>query len=528
MFDRKIDGKGKTESALLVVSLVFAFVVAVFPAVKTTQAATDSWTLVTDSRPLKAYPNLLENVWQKNASMPPNGQYDKIGLHRLVKSGVTPKGVVFFLPQAYGSGDQMISNLPTSNYTRTEGNTFTIYWANRGFDVYAMDYRTHFVPISLNASQLGFMADWGWAQWISDMKEAVDKTKEISGATKVFIAGFLQGGNFAMQYASKYWQQDLRGIVLLNANGDAIVKSSTVTNSFDFAGAMSTIRAGNWSFECANLAPTSTAYPPGSLLNWRYFAENPGGPAVNAPGTPQAGTPRTPTINPLTNAPWANITELMMYSANQTSFRMFANVVGGYNNGYDFYQWIAAMDRYWPSRLYYEMADVLDRTNSPNVAYDFDEYYKDINVPILGFRSGLNLNLYVNYTNAYATSDFTVSVVPNYGIFDLAVGTYSARDVSQPALDWMLSHYQPPSASAFCSVTVMTGQTWYFFAHSAGSVGPNTYQWYEGTTLLAGQTSMLLPITKTTAGTYTYTCRVTDAEGTTANSNAITLTVINR
>jgi hypothetical protein len=39
---------------------------------------------------------------------------------------------------------------------------------------------------------------------------------------------------------------------------------------------------------------------------------------------------------------------------------------------------------------------------------------------------------------------------------------------------------------------------------------------------------MVLPTTKTTAGTYTYTCKVTDAEGTTATSNTITLTVINR
>ena len=83
----------------------------------------------------------------------------------------------------------------------------------------------------------------------------------------------------------------------------------------------------------------------------------------------------------------------------------------------------------------------------------------------------------------------------------------------------------PLSASAFCSVTIMTGQTWYFFAHSSGGIGPYSFQWYEGTTALSGQTSMLLPITKTTAGTYTYTCKVTDSQGTMVTSNPITLTV---
>ncbi len=84
----------------------------------------------------------------------------------------------------------------------------------------------------------------------------------------------------------------------------------------------------------------------------------------------------------------------------------------------------------------------------------------------------------------------------------------------------------PVSASAFCNVTIMAGQTWYFFAHSTGGVGLCTYQWYEGTTLLAGQTSVLLPVTKTAAGTYTFYCKATDSLGSTTNSNTITLTVM--
>jgi hypothetical protein len=90
----------------------------------------------------------------------------------------------------------------------------------------------------------------------------------------------------------------------------------------------------------------------------------------------------------------------------------------------------------------------------------------------------------------------------------------------------VLVYYPALAASAFCSVTVMTGQTWYFFAQSTGGVGPSTYQWYEGTTLLTGQTSMILAMNKAAAGTYTYTCKVTDAYGNTANTNAVTLTVL--
>ncbi len=84
----------------------------------------------------------------------------------------------------------------------------------------------------------------------------------------------------------------------------------------------------------------------------------------------------------------------------------------------------------------------------------------------------------------------------------------------------------PPSASAFSNATVLPGWTWRFFVHSSGGDAPYTYQWYENTTLLTGQTSMVLAATKATPGAYTFYCRVTDARGATANSNNVTLTVM--
>jgi hypothetical protein len=90
----------------------------------------------------------------------------------------------------------------------------------------------------------------------------------------------------------------------------------------------------------------------------------------------------------------------------------------------------------------------------------------------------------------------------------------------------VLVYYPALGASAFCSVTVMKGQTWYFFAQCSGGVGPYTFQWFEGSTLLAGQNSMLLSMNKAAAGTYAYTCIVTDAYGNAVTSNAVTLTVI--
>jgi len=82
------------------------------------------------------------------------------------------------------------------------------------------------------------------------------------------------------------------------------------------------------------------------------------------------------------------------------------------------------------------------------------------------------------------------------------------------------------TATAFTSVTVLPGWTWWFFVHSLGGVGPITYQWYDGSTLLAAQTSMVLPVTKNTPGTYNLYCQVSDSEGQVVNTRNVTMTVL--
>ncbi len=84
----------------------------------------------------------------------------------------------------------------------------------------------------------------------------------------------------------------------------------------------------------------------------------------------------------------------------------------------------------------------------------------------------------------------------------------------------------PLAASAFCDVTVLTGDNWYLVGMASGGVGNYAYQWYQGTTMLAGQTSMLLLTANNVPGTYTYTLVVTDDTGSRATSNVVTITVI--
>jgi pimeloyl-ACP methyl ester carboxylesterase len=426
-------------AALLIIGLVITAIPVFIPVAK----AADSWTLVNDARGVKAYPDLREYVWQKNASMPPNAQYDKIGLHRLVKTGTTPKGVVFICP-GYSSGvGESTSNPPGDNWTKLENFTQAIYWANRGFDVYAVDYRMKFVPNTLNASQLSFMQDWGWDVMMSDVKEAISKAKEVSGAMKVFIVGHSQGAGVALNYASKYWKDDLRGIILLSsylpsgspshlAPSDTPVaaKRGNETNTFNLTSVMNTlISGGNWSVEGLTLQ---------TILLFKYAFENPGAPAQYPPGAPL-----TPAINPMTNKTWANITEWASFAIyNAQGPGATSNIYGGYGNVTIIEQQWSVGTRYVPSRIYAESAAMVDWVNCPYLTYDYDDHYKEIGVPLLAFEGLLYANRTgtFRFVNGINNTDFTGIALPKYGHYDIFYGTYSARDISAPAYDWMYRH----------------------------------------------------------------------------------------
>jgi hypothetical protein len=105
-------------------------------------------------------------------------------------------------------------------------------------------------------------------------------------------------------------------------------------------------------------------------------------------------------------------------------------------------------------------------------------------------------------------------------------GGYDVWLIKTDASGVMASPPSQPAATAFTSVTVLPGWTWYFFVHSNGGTYPYTYQWYEAGTLMQGQTSMVLSVTKTTPGTYWFYCKVTDAQGMVVASNSVTMIVM--
>ncbi|MFX1411606.1 MAG: alpha/beta hydrolase, partial [Promethearchaeota archaeon] len=385
------------------------------------------WDMTVDGRGTKAYPELREYIWE--LERPPFGSYDKIGLHRLVKDGIEPEGVVFVLPGTWSNGEQLTSNPPEDWWTHDEDHSFAFYLANRNFDVYAIDYRTHFVNQYLNPSDLGFMAEWGWDEWISDIKEAVELAKVISGVERVYIAGDSFGGSAAMNYASMYWKEDLKGI-LLRDGGTGAKYPEGVTNTFNLPAVIAgMIATGSWSSEVGG--------SPGSIFVMKYADENPTVPAEFPPGTPLE-----PTINPFTGLPWANIQEwaaFMMYMAWGPG--VVTNIYGGYGDPAVMIHIDATFDRYWPTRLSLESAAIRDWDNCPYVSFDFDDHYNEIDVPLLGFTSELmGLAYWGPFKHGIANPDFTGYYLWGYGHLDVYSGEFSAEQVSEPTVQWLINH----------------------------------------------------------------------------------------
>jgi hypothetical protein len=158
-------------------------------------------------------------------------------------------------------------------------------------------------------------------------------------------------------------------------------------------------------------------------------------------------------------------------------------------------------------------------------------YHANISIPTMTVHGTADALVPYNRSLDYQTAVAAAGKSLLYRLYLVPGGEHCDANVQNIAgshfaelLNWSIFH-PPVLASTFCNVNVMPGQTWYFFVHSAGGVGAHTYQWYEGTTLLQGQTSMVLAATKNTPGTYTYLCQVTDSEGIGVNSNSVTLTV---
>ena len=153
------------------------------------------------------------------------GQYDKIGVHRVVEEicpGIPKKLSKAVMMVHGGTSNFSASFLPSTISGKVPiGQSIGVYLAQNNIDVWGIDLRWTFVPDA--ETDLSFMKNWDTAFHVSDIKLAVKFARKIRGLTgsgfgKIFLMGHSRGAMFTYAYANSETQlpessRDLKGII---------------------------------------------------------------------------------------------------------------------------------------------------------------------------------------------------------------------------------------------------------------------------------------------------------------------------
>jgi len=187
-------------------SLDVLLVLLVFIAM-TVAASAAEFTATGNPRELKGAPGIYEWTFTAVVGKSP---YDKIALHRLAKGPKPPEhpdAVVLYLPGTNMNGEVALEDPKYS---------FQVYLAEHGVDVWSMDYRTHFIPATTAESDLAELKGWTNDLFESDIDAAAKFVSEKSGRSRLFVAGFSRGVEFAYLFAAKHYPERVAGIIALD------------------------------------------------------------------------------------------------------------------------------------------------------------------------------------------------------------------------------------------------------------------------------------------------------------------------
>jgi pimeloyl-ACP methyl ester carboxylesterase len=417
-----------TVASLVAVSLLI-------PLNSTASAKRDHW-VFKGVKEIASNPGVRQYGWE--TARPPDGPFDKIALYRMVYEGKkkivagrpasNKKQVVFILPGTWSRG--------TSGFTDEEI-SLNLFLANHGYDVFSMDFRTAYLPnlayeqFQAQGEDISGTADWTYGEFREDIKACVDMAKKISRAKKVFMAGRSRGGTQMFIYASKYWKQDLKGLISLDGGGKITPPSGTPLTEEQYNALVAGFKdAGTWLSELSRYEQIQFA---GAVP----YSEN----AVGFESLEDA------LEDAKSRYPWADdppagyeietVSDLIAYGAHWAwGEGKVTNYYGGFMDLDVLIQTEANLTRYWPQIQNIEGSQMSAWEDCPYL--DYDDNLADL--PLIAFLSELfcpgGFCLYLP-GNMTLSDDVTFNYLPGYGHLDVYVGKYSLQDVKEPLLEWL-------------------------------------------------------------------------------------------
>jgi len=320
--------------------------------------------------------------------------FDKIALHRVAKGPTPPahsEAVVLYLPGTNMNGEVALEDPRYS---------FQVYLAEQGVDVWSMDYRTHFIPPHTPQSDLSELAGWTNDLFVSDIDAAAKFVSEKSGRSRIFVAGFSRGVEFAYLFAAKHYPERVAGIIAL----DGFIPTHPMRSE--------SAPAGQYADDIGGKHLT---YDKRYKL-MQMLIENPDQPAP----IPKYKSARE------------NL-EHVMYDAAPGN-GAFANMQGGYSDAVVLAKLLIAYDRYWPS------AQDGENPFTPDLLASL----KASKIPVIAFAStnfGAGWPGQVEAASKLTGApDPSFTKLDNWGHLDVLAGTKSESQVFAPTAAWIKQH----------------------------------------------------------------------------------------
>jgi hypothetical protein len=367
-------------------------------------ASESGWSVARAETDLAGATGIRETRWQ--APRPPGGTYDRVQLHRY--RGRVPRiAALLYLPG---------TNMNAEAAVLDEAHNLWLFLAGRGVDVYALDYRTHFVPAA-GAADFGFMRGWGIEAFVDDARAAAELARRESGVSKLFVAGFSRGVTLAYALAATDTTDGIAGIIAL----DGAFKSHAPAARFDRAEALARIEStGAWASDVAGRLGWETRQ---RLME--AAAANPAGSALD---------PRFKSVGEQVSD--------VLYNAWRPGG--LANPVEGMSRPEVLARLLAGYDRYYPAVQDPEGRSIADRPDDPATA--LDDRWGKLSPPVLYFGStGMGPEWLMNGIASAAgagSKDVTINVLERYGHLDVVVGENARHDVFEPTLAWIRKRVQ--------------------------------------------------------------------------------------
>jgi pimeloyl-ACP methyl ester carboxylesterase len=369
-------------------------------------AAQPAWHLDSAEHPLGGGSAVRETVW--SSSRPPGGAFDRIAVHRY-RGTQPPTAALLYLPGTNMNGMAALKD---------ESHNLWVFLASRGVEVFALDYRTRFVPPTTPAADLVALRAWTIDAFVEDIRAAADHARRESGRPRLFVAGFSRGVPLAYAYTSA--EPDLiAGLVLL----DGPFKNHAPKGSFDVDGAMKKLEASNaWASDVAAGIGWDTRQ---RLMD--SVVSNPGGPSSD---------PKFPTIGD-------QLAALLQFAWRPGGL---ANPLGGVSKPQVLATLLGGYDRYYPAIQDVEGRSIAEQENDPRTPLD-DRWGKFDKLPVILFAStGMGGDWLLNAiysADKSGSTDVTLNVLERYGHLDVLVGEKARQDVYEPTLAWLRVHASP-------------------------------------------------------------------------------------